>query len=452
MIKVASFFAGCGGLDLGFEQAGCSVVWANEFDNTIHETYARNHPQTFLCKADIRNLSPEDIPDCDGFIGGPPCQSWSVGGKMKGLDDERGRLFLDYIRLIKAKKPKFFLIENVAGIISDKFFPIFRGFLTTLSEAGYRVKFDVMNSANYGVPQERIRVIIVGIRNDLNCEFEFPKPTTPNHITLRQAIGDIKEQPIAYCYEPIDHSIPNRPNHDFFNGSYDSSYFRHNRVRPWDKPSFTILAQARNNPLHPQAPFMKKIGQWKYQFVPGKEDLYRRLSVRECARIQTFPDSFIFYYDRVVDGYKMVGNAVPPRLGKALAIAIQHTLASEVRENRRVLVGYYKDELQLTKTIQNQLYYVRTGFRPGSIQVPPGEIAPDFLLLYHGKNRLLLRLERVEPSLIKSSELTSMGFRPHGEIYYAFRIASADKLPYEAEDHPNIEKIIKHNKYAPFFL
>lgn len=137
-MKVASFFAGCGGLDLGFEQAGYEVVWANEFDEAIHKTYQFNHPNTYLCKSDIRKLKGEDIPDCDGFIGGPPCQSWSEGGRQLGLDDERGRLFFDYVRLIKEKHPKFFLIENVQGIINDKHFSTFLSFL---SKAVYNLRY-----------------------------------------------------------------------------------------------------------------------------------------------------------------------------------------------------------------------------------------------------------------------------------------------------------------------
>ena len=112
-MKVVSFFSGCGGLDLGFEQAGIKVIWANDIEPSVHETYRYNHPHTILCKSDIRNLHASDIPDCDGFIGGPPCQSWSEGGKQLGLQDERGKLFLDYVRLIKEKQPKFFVIENV---------------------------------------------------------------------------------------------------------------------------------------------------------------------------------------------------------------------------------------------------------------------------------------------------------------------------------------------------
>ena len=124
-MKVVSFFSGCGGLDLGFEQAGFDVIWANDNDKAVHETYMLNHPNTHLCKNDMRCLSVHDIPECDGFIGGPPCQSWSEGGKQRGLADERGKLFLTYIHFIKAKQPKFFVIENVKGILSDKHFQTF---------------------------------------------------------------------------------------------------------------------------------------------------------------------------------------------------------------------------------------------------------------------------------------------------------------------------------------
>ena len=104
---VVSFFAGCGGLDLGFEQAGFQVVWANEFEPAVRDTYLRNHPDTEFVLADLNTINPKDVPDCDGFIGGPPCQSWSVAGKQKGLEDERGQLFLKYIDMIEAKLPKF---------------------------------------------------------------------------------------------------------------------------------------------------------------------------------------------------------------------------------------------------------------------------------------------------------------------------------------------------------
>lgn len=136
-MRIVSLFSGCGGLDYGFEKAGYDVVWANEIDKTISSTYQLNHKQTHLETRDIRTLLNSDIPFCDGIIGGPPCQSWSEGGKGLGLNDDRGQLFLEYIRVVEDKKPKFFLIENVKGLLNDKHSSAFSLFLQRLSDAGY---------------------------------------------------------------------------------------------------------------------------------------------------------------------------------------------------------------------------------------------------------------------------------------------------------------------------
>lgn len=147
-MKVVSLFAGCGGLDLGFEQAGFDVIWANEFDPNIHETYRLNHPHTTLNTSDIRTIRGTDVPNCDGIIGGPPCQAWSEGGKQKGLDDPRGRLFLDYIRIVAEKKPKFFVIENVRGILEEQHQKSLDMFLKLLSECGYNITYELLNAAD----------------------------------------------------------------------------------------------------------------------------------------------------------------------------------------------------------------------------------------------------------------------------------------------------------------
>ena len=194
---------------------------ANEFDETIHKTYQFNHPNTYLCKSDIRKLKGEDIPDCDGFIGGPPCQSWSEGGRQLGLDDERGRLFFDYIRLIKEKHPKFFLIENVQGIINDKHFSTFLSFLSTLEEAGYVVSYSLLNAADYHIPQDRYRVFVVGFLKELNCTFNFPKAFGKPYVTLRKAIGDIIENPRSYANEGVNQEYGKWLNHDIFAGPWD---------------------------------------------------------------------------------------------------------------------------------------------------------------------------------------------------------------------------------------
>lgn len=322
-MKIVSLFAGCGGLDLGFEKAGFNVVWANEFDESIHDTYRLNHPNTTLNTNDIRTLTGNDIPDCDGIIGGPPCQAWSEGGKLLGLKDPRGLLFLDYIRIVKDKRPKFFVIENVQGILDDKHKKSLSYFMRALHDAGYRITYELLNAADYKIPQDRFRVFFIGIRNDLTNKYVFPNAVSTTPITLKQAIGDITEQPRYYCDNIVESEHPSRMNHDVYTGAYDAKYMARNRVRGWNETSFTMQAQARNAPLHPQAPKMTFVSSTQRVFAKGYEHLYRRLSVREYARIQTFPDNFRFIYKDVKDGYKMVGNAVPPRLAWYLAIQMK---------------------------------------------------------------------------------------------------------------------------------
>ena len=326
-MNIVSLFAGCGGLDLGFEKAGFNVLWANEFDETIHATYKLNHPKTILNTSDIRTLTGKDIPDCDGIIGGPPCQAWSEGGKRLGLEDPRGRLFLDYIRIVKDKKPKFFVIENVQGILEDKHKESLNGFMTVLRDAGYNIAYELLNAADYKIPQDRYRVFFIGIRKDLTNKFVFPNAVNSEPITLKQAIGDIVETPRYYCDEIVEGDHPERLNHDVYTGPFDAKYMARNRVRSWDETSFTMQAQARNAPMHPQAPKMIYVSPSQRCFAKGYENLYRRLSVRECARIQTFPDNFKFLYKDVKDGYKMVGNAVPPRLAWYLALQMKKAFA-----------------------------------------------------------------------------------------------------------------------------
>lgn len=325
-MNVISLFAGCGGLDLGFERAGFNVIWANECDPSIFETYRRNHPQTMLNTSDVCLLKDQDIPSCDGVIGGPPCQAWSEGGKQLGFEDPRGRLFLEYIRIVKLKRPKFFVIENVQGLLEDRHKQSLAFIINSLQAIGYSIKYELLNAADYKIPQDRFRVFFVGIRNDLQNLFVFPIAMTDKKVTLREAIGDIVEEPRFFNEELVMSEHPTRKNHDVYAGSYDARYMARNRVRSWDEQSFTIQAQARNEPQHPQTPKMTYVSPNVRIFAKGYELLYRRLSVRECARIQTFPDNFEFIYSDIKDGYKMVGNAVPPRLAYALAVQVRKAM------------------------------------------------------------------------------------------------------------------------------
>ena len=321
-MNIISLFSGAGGLDLGFQKAGFNILWANEYDKTIWDTYEKNH-STPLDKRDIRNIPSSDIPNCDGIIGGPPCQSWSEAGAGRGIDDSRGKLFYEFIRILKDKRPKFFVAENVSGMLADLHKEAVKNILSHFEEAGYNITVNLVNAANYDVPQDRKRVFYIGFRKDLNIDYKFPEPLNYK-ITLKDAIWDLKDTAIkAQDKNKTNGNKCFIPNHEYMNGGFSTIYMSRNRVRNWDEQSFTIQAGGRHAPIHPQAPKMLFVEKNKRIFVPGKENLYRRLSVRECARIQTFPDDFIFYYTDIADGYKMVGNAVPVMLAYHVAKSIK---------------------------------------------------------------------------------------------------------------------------------
>jgi len=461
-MKVVSFFAGCGGLDLGFEQAGFEVLWANEFEPHCRATYIRNHPDTEFVLGDVCKIDTNSIPDCDGFVGGPPCQSWSVGGKQKGLDDERGRLFLKYIELINAKKPKFFVIENVKGMLDDKFNDVFEDFVHRLDNAGYDVHWSLLDAVNFRIPQNRERVFFVGFRKELNVTFTFPNPTCAEPVSLEKAIGDITEDPIFYTGQKSKDVIgvnTKRPNHDVLTSKFGSFYYRGNRRRGWQQPSFTINATADFSPLHPSSPKMIYFGHENWNFQKDKLNEYRRLSVRECARIQTFPDNFIFEYDDIKDAYKMIGNAVPPRLGNEIAKAILYALnhlevpvsiqQSENKKDTPILVGYYKGNLHKQLILNNKLYYVRSDGRKGSMFKEDCAIMPKYLLLHHKESANLYELDSEEPILVDASFLKTLGFETSGETYLCFRLKSTDvvSISHFNAKHFNYDQ----RNYSPYF-
>jgi DNA (cytosine-5)-methyltransferase 1 len=329
-MKVVSFFAGAGGLDLGFEKAGFELIWANEYDKEIWETYQKNHSQTVLDKRSIVDIPANEVPDCDGIIGGPPCQSWSEAGKARGIKDKRGQLFYDFIRILEEKQPKFFLAENVSGMLISKHNQALEGIKELFKNAGlgYELSFKMLNASDYNVPQDRKRVFFIGIRKDLNFKYEFPNEIFEK-ITLETTISDLQEG-VLPALELNNTNGDNCiiPNHEYMIGGFSTMFMSRNRVRSWDEQSFTIQAGGRHAPIHPQAPKMELVEKDIRIFVPQYQHLYRRLSVRECARIQTFPDDFIFYYKKIAVGYKMIGNAVPVNLAHFLAKGIKEQILS----------------------------------------------------------------------------------------------------------------------------
>jgi len=321
-LKLISLFSGAGGLDLGFEQAGFEVVAANEYDKTIWATYEKNHNAP-LIKGDICKIESDAFPECDGIIGGPPCQSWSEAGSLKGIDDPRGQLFYEYIRILKDKKPKFFLAENVKGMMSQRHNLAVEGIVRQFEGAGYDVFIKLLNANDYGVAQDRKRVFYIGFRKDLGIEFEFPKQQ--GHKTVfKDIILDLKASAIpALDKNRTNGDKCNVLNHEYFIGAYSTIFMSRNRVRSWSEPAFTVQASGRQCQLHPQAPTMPKVEKNLNKFVEGSEHLYRRLTVREAARVQGFPDSFEFIYTSLNDGYKMIGNAVPVQLAYSIAKQIK---------------------------------------------------------------------------------------------------------------------------------
>ena len=292
--------------------------------------FQKNFPNVRLIEKDIRKLSSEDFPDnIDGIIGGPPCQSWSEAGSLKGIKDARGQLFYDYIRILKDKQPLFFVADNVSGMLAARNSEAVKSFLNLFDEAGYDVNLRMLNANDFDVPEDRDRVFYVGFRKDLGIKnFVYPTPQ-PRKPTLRDAIWDLKDSAIPAKDKNHTNGLECKvPNHEYFIGSYSPVFMSRNRVRAWNEPGFTVQASGRQCQLHPQAPKMVKVEKNLQKFVPGKEYLYRRMTVREVARVQTFPDDFIFIYNDVNYGYKMIGNAVPVNLAYHVAMQIKQTLES----------------------------------------------------------------------------------------------------------------------------
>lgn len=216
-MKVASFFAGVGGIDTGFEKAGFDVIWANEFDKYAAETYSMNFNNQLVVD-DIRNVKATDIPDFDVMIAGFPCQAFSVAGYRKGFEDERGNLFFELERIFKAKKPQVIFLENVKNLVGHDNGNTFRVILEKLKDAGYHVKKDVLNACDYGnLPQNRERIYIVAFLDERAYkEFKFPDPVKLTS-TLKDYIDyDVKQDDKYYytadsCgfYEELKENVKN---------------------------------------------------------------------------------------------------------------------------------------------------------------------------------------------------------------------------------------------------
>lgn len=299
-MKVVSLFSGAGGLDLGFIKAGHEILWANDLYKDAVATYKKNIGNHIVCE-DISLIDADDIPDCDIVIGGFPCQGFSVANTKRHEDDERNVLYKQLIRVISSKKPKFFLAENVKGILSIGKGQVFNMILDDFRSIGYKVKYKVLNAADYGVPQTRMRVIIVGVRNDIDFEYQYPEPTNckngnsdmPKWISVSEALSGI----------PDPDTENDLPNHEYskyklaFNG-----YIGHRPLDP-DLPAPTVTARGDDKGGVVILPH------------PSAE---RRMSCRELATIQSFPLDYEFQGNRS-SVYRQIGNAVPVQLAYEVA-------------------------------------------------------------------------------------------------------------------------------------
>lgn len=324
-VRLASFFAGIGGMDLGFEQAGFTTVWANENNPDAAAVFSANFPEAVLDTRALQDIDLSELPDdVDGFIGGPPCQSWSVAGARRGDKDPRGAVLWDYVSAIESRTPKFFVLENVPGMTSSSHRGPYRLLLTRLTDAGYNIAHGILNSKNYETAQSRRRLFIVGYRREFSTRFSTPD-RGQRSVRLRDALSGLDTfdaLAVKQAERNFPETSPITANHYLAQDHFSYIYMSRNRVPDWDGLAFTVQASAGHAQIHPSAPPMERQEKDVFTFAKGKEGLYRRISVREAARIQTFPDDFMISYDSVAKGYRMVGNAVPVSLAKAVASRI----------------------------------------------------------------------------------------------------------------------------------
>ena len=220
------------------------------------------------------------------------------------------------------------MAENVNGMLAQRHSEAVKNIIKL-----FNIKIYKANAKNYGVAQERKRIFFIGFRKEDNFNFTFPEGSTINDndkLTLRDIIWDLQDTAVP-ALDKNKHNPNAINNNEYFTGEYSPIFMSRNRVKSWDEQAFTVQASGRQCQIHPQAPKMIKVGKNACKFVEGQEALYRRMTVREVARVQGFPDAFQFYYTNTNVGYKMIGNAVPINLAYEIAMAIRNTL--ENREN-----------------------------------------------------------------------------------------------------------------------
>lgn len=351
--RVVSLFSGCGGLDLGvvggfsylgkyYEKNPFEIIWANDINEKATQTQKRNFPDLNVVCGDITKildiddehsfLSKTEIPEADVVIGGFPCQDFSLAGKRKGLTVQRGKLYQSMAKVIGMLRPKVFLAENVKGLISWENGLAIETIINDFTELGYRVEYKLFNAADFGVPQNRERVVIVGIRDDINADFNWIKPTHSSTdsnlqpwLTIKDAIYDLED----------DEKHKSLPNYGYSKAKYLAGK-QGNAITKADKPAPTMRAEHHGN-------------------IEFHYSLPRRLSAREAARIQSFPDEFVFVKS-ISDAYRQIGNAVAPVFAWHLAKMLSNILEKSKEENSMYSI-YNKlfDDKLIIKRVKNKL-------------------------------------------------------------------------------------------------
>lgn len=301
-MRIVSLFSGVGGLDLGLIRAGHEIVWANDNFSEAVETYKLNIGN-HIDPRDIRTISSKEIADADVIVGGFPCQSFSVANWNRTTGDPRNFLYREMVRILNDKRPKFFLAENVKGLVSLGAGEIFKMIIEDFRAVGYRVRHKVLNAADYGVPQRRLRLFILGIREDLDIDVQFPPPPSHAAPELATMLG-LKpwvNVGTVLCNLPDPQEGTNIPNHECSKYKLRFNGYLGHRFIDRNKPAPTVTARGDER------------GGVVVLHHPNNN---RRMTVRELAAVQSFPHNFVFV-GSMTAGYRQVGNAIPPEVGEA---------------------------------------------------------------------------------------------------------------------------------------
>lgn len=303
-IRVASIFCGCGGSDLGllggfkylgkhYKKLPFEIVYAIDNDKYAVETYNANFKHPAVCE-DITTVNFVDVPDVDMMIGGFPCQSFSTVNPTKDTNDARANLYKEIVRFLQEKQPKYFICENVRGLLTLQKGAIIQKIVKEFTECGYNIQYKLIKAVEYGIPQRRERVIIIGIRKDIDLGYWFPDPvcTEDSAVPLHKVIDrlDIEEQKYYFSQKAVQ-GVKNAKNN-----------MKRGLWQDLNAPCLTLTSHLAKVSMNSRDPIL---------LVDAEKELYRRFTPREAARIQSFPDTFKLHPSEA-KSYKQIGNAIPP--------------------------------------------------------------------------------------------------------------------------------------------